>query len=138
MRISPILFSTLLLLPGLLLAQPEPAPAEKAKAEVKVGLGLEKRELTGASEKFDVAAGTKVYAWTRVSGTPKDAKVTIAFLKGDREVFKTEQGVPASPYRTFAYRTFRKGDDGSWTARVVGPDGTEIGSTNFQVTITGP
>ena len=44
------------------------AQALKASAEVKVGTGVEKMEIQGEAPSFKVTAGTKLYAWTKVSG----------------------------------------------------------------------
>jgi hypothetical protein len=46
-----------------------------------------------------------------------------------------ELKVPRSPYRTNAYRTFRKGDEGAWTVKVLAADGAELGSAAFSVEI---
>jgi hypothetical protein len=119
---------------------PTPAPSAAGKdqaaasADVKVGLGLEKYELTGAAETFKVAAGTKIYAWTKVTGATDG--ITIVFAKDGKTVFQQKLEVKASPYRTNAYRTFRAGDAGAWTAKVLGADGTELGSAAFTVEIT--
>ena len=121
----------LFFVPALLAAQ---AP-EAAKAEVKTGLGIEKYELTGAASDFKIAADTKIYAWARISGIT-DGSVTIVFLKDGQEKSKQDLKVPHSPYRTHAYRTFRKGDDGAWTVKVVGADGALVGSTDFKVAIS--
>ncbi len=120
----------LLSVPALLSAQATEAP----KAEVKTGLGIEKYELTGESSDFKVAPDTKIHAWIRVTGITEGA-VTVVFLKGDKEVSKQDLKVAHSPYRTHAYRTFRKGDDGAWTVKVVGADGAAIGSADFKVAI---
>jgi hypothetical protein len=90
--------------------------------------------VTGATESFKVAAGTKIYAWTRVTGV-KDA-ITIVFAKGDKTVFQLKLDVKSSPYRTNAYHAFRAGDAGAWTAKVLGPDGKELGSASFTVEIS--
>lgn len=131
-----------LTLPVALLAQ---APAAKPKAEsapqatsirphaeVKVGTAVEKMEVVGEAADFKVAAGTKLYAWTKV-WNPGDS-VTVVFSKGETSS-KQELKVPHSPYRTNAYRTFRQGDGGSWTAKVLAADGTELGSAAFTVEI---
>ena len=115
----------LLFVPALLAAQ---AP----KAEVKTGLGIEKYELTGASSDFKVAPDTKIYAWARITGVT-DGTVTVVFVKDGKAVSKQDLKVPHSPYRTHAYRTFRKGDDGAWTVKVVGADGAALGSGDFKV-----
>jgi hypothetical protein len=122
-----------LLLPVLLLATPAFA---QAKADVKVGTAIEKYEVQGASDTFTVTANTKLYAGTKVSGVEND-KVTVVFLKDGAEASKVELKVPRSPYRTHAYKTIRAGDSGSWTVKVLGPDGTEIGSTDFKVEVSG-
>lgn len=110
-----------------------PAAETKASAEVKVGTGVEKMELQGEATSFKVAAGTKVWAWTRVTGAA-DSTVTVVFANGDR-TSKQELKVPRSPYRTHAYRTFRAGDAGSWTVKVLGADGAELGKAEFTVEI---
>jgi hypothetical protein len=122
-----------LLLPVLLLATPAFA---QASADVKVGTAIEKYEVQGASDTFTVPAGTKLYAGTKVSGVEND-KVTVVFLKDGAEASKVELKVPRSPYRTHAYKTIRTGDSGNWTVKVLGPDGSEIGSTSFKVEVSG-
>ncbi|HET8901801.1 MAG TPA: DUF2914 domain-containing protein [Holophagaceae bacterium] len=118
----------LLSIPALLCAQDAP------KAEVKTGLGIEKYEVTGESSDFKVAPDTRIHAWVRVTGIT-DGSVTVVFLKGGQEKSKQDLKVPHSPYRTHAYRTFRKGDDGAWTVKVVGADGAALGSADFKVAI---
>ena len=125
----------LLALPAYAQKAAAPQEATAASAEVKIGLGVEKTELTGAAESFQVAVGTKIYAWTKVSGAA-DSKITIAFLKDDKEISKKELSVARSPYRTNAYRTFRAADAGSWTASVRSADGKELGKATFKVEIT--
>ncbi len=120
-------------LPALLCAQDAPK-AQAPGAEVKTGLAVEKYELTGESSDFKVATDTKIVAWVRVTGIT-DGGVTVVFLKDGQEKSKVDLKVPHSPYRTRAYRTFRKGDDGAWTVKVVGTDGMALGSTDFKVTI---
>lgn len=120
----------LLFVPALLAAQAPEAP----KAEVKTGLGIEKYELTGASTDFKIAPDTKIYAWARVMGVT-DGTVTVVFVKDGKVVSKQDLKVPHSPYRTHAYRTFRKGDDGAWTVKVVGADGVALGSEDFKVAL---
>jgi len=115
-------------------AQKAAAPAT-ATAEVKIGLGVEKTELTGGAETFKVAPDTKIYAWTKIAGAA-DSKITIVFLKADKEVSKQELAVPRSPYRTNAYRTFRAGDGGAWTASVRSADGQELGKATFTVEVS--
>lgn len=116
--------------PALLAAQSAP------KAEVKTGLGIEKYEVTGESSDFKVAPDTKIHAWVRVTGIT-DGSVTVVFLKDGQEKSKQDLKVAHSPYRTHAYRTFRKGDDGAWTVKVVGADGAALGSADFKVAIEG-
>jgi hypothetical protein len=122
-----------LLLPALLLTTTAFA---SGKADVKVGTAIEKYEVQGASDTFTVPANTKLYAGTKVSGIEND-KVTVVFLKDGAEASKVELKVPRSPYRTHAFKTIRAGDSGNWTVKVLGPDGSEIGSTNFKVEVSG-
>ncbi len=118
------------LLPAVLLS----TAAYAAEATVKVGTGVEKYEVTGASDSFTVAPNTRIYAATRLTGV-EPGTVNIVWSKDGKEVSKTELKVPRPTYRTHAYRTFRAGDSGAWTARVVGTDGAELGTTSFQVTV---
>jgi hypothetical protein len=112
-------------------AKSEAKAETKAAAEVKVGTGVEKMELQGEAAAFKVAANTKLYAWTKVTGAT-DSTITVVFSKGDK-TSKQELKVPRSPYRTNAYRTFRTGDDGSWTVKVLAADGAELGTATFTV-----
>ncbi|MCE1203522.1 MAG: DUF2914 domain-containing protein [Holophagaceae bacterium] len=107
------------------------APAGPATAEVKVGTGIEKMELKGEAKAFKVAAGAKIHAWTKVSGAA-DTTIAVVFTKGDKSS-RQELKVPRSPYRTHAYRTFRMGDEGAWTAKVLAADGAELGKAEFTV-----
>ncbi len=122
-----------LLLPALLLTTPAFA---EGKADLKVGTAIEKYEVQGTSDTFTVPADTKLYAGAKVSGVEND-KVTMVFLKDGVEASKVELKVPRSPYRTHAYKTIRAGDAGNWTVKVLGPDGTELGSTTFKVEVSG-
>jgi hypothetical protein len=115
-----------------LIAQAPKADA-KPSAEVKVGTGVEKMEIQGESAAFKVAAGTKIYAWAKVAGAA-ESTVTVVFSMGER-TSKMELKVPRSPYRTNAYRTFRAGDAGSWTVKVLSADGAELGKADFTVEI---
>lgn len=145
-----MLLPALLLLPVSLFAQnpppaaakeaPKPAaPAATAPApaaeglSVKLALAIENRDPKDPAASFKVADGTKIYAWTRVTGT--SGEVTIAFRKGDKDVWTQKLAVPSIPWRTNAYRTFRKGDAGDWTAVVRDAAGKELGSAPFKVEI---
>ncbi|HEX8700351.1 MAG TPA: DUF2914 domain-containing protein [Myxococcaceae bacterium] len=121
------------LVPALLLAT---AAFAQGKADVKVGTAVEKYEVTGASDSFKVAPNTRLYVGTKVSGV-ENAKVTVVFFKDGKEASKTELNVPRNPYRTHAYKTMRAGDSGAWSVKILGPDGAELGSSNFQVEVSG-
>jgi hypothetical protein len=121
---------TAFLLPALLQAQSTPI---RPHAELKAGTAIEKMEIAGEAAEFKVPAGTKIYVWSKVIGAA-DTTVTFVFNKGDNSS-KQELKVPRSPYRTNAYRTFRKGDDGEWTVKLMGDQGAELGSTTFKVDI---
>jgi hypothetical protein len=134
-RILPVLISVPLLLAAALVvrAQVAKTPAGKAAAELKLGTGVEKMEIQGEATSFKVPAGSKIYAWTKVTGAA-DSTISVVFSMGDR-TSKQDLKVPRSPYRTNAYRTFRKGDGGSWTVKVLGADGAELGSASFTVEV---
>jgi hypothetical protein len=125
------LFASIALIAQVPAPKAEAKAEVKAAAEVKVGTGVERMELQGEAASFKVAAGTKIYAWTKVTGAA-DSSISVVFSKGDR-TSKQELKVPRSPYRTNAYRTFRKGDEGSWTVKVLSADGAELGTASFTV-----
>jgi hypothetical protein len=118
------------LLPVALVAQSTPI---RPHAELKIGTGVEKMEVVGEAASFSVAAGSKIYVWAKVMGAA-DTTVTAVFSKGDK-TSKQELKVPRSPYRTNAYRTFRKGDEGEWTVKLIGAEAAELGSATFKVEI---
>jgi Protein of unknown function (DUF2914) len=119
----------------LMIPVPVSIAAPASGPEAKVGLGIEKLELTGASDSLEIAPDTKVYAWSRVTDIPAGSTVSIILKKGDKEVYKKDVPVPSVPYRIFAYRTFRSGDGGDWSLVIAGPDGKEIVSSAFKVSI---
>lgn len=103
-------------------------------AEVKVGTGVEKMALQGEAAAFKVAANTKLFVWTSVKGAA-DSAITVSFEKDGKQAFKQELKVARSPYRTWAYRTFRAGDAGQWTAKVLDAEGKALGEAAFTVEI---
>ncbi len=117
-----------MLLPALLSAQ---TTAIRPHAELKTGTAVEKMEIAGEATGFKVAAGTRIYVWAKVMGAA-NTTVTFVFNKGDK-TSKQELKVPRSPYRTHAYRTFRKGDEGEWTVRLLGDQDAELGAATFMV-----
>ncbi len=121
----------LLLAPSVLLG----ADAKPA-AEVKVGTGIENRDVTGETDTLQIAADTNVYLWARVSGLPADTTVKLVFARGEGVAWERERATAGSPYRLWVYRTFRAADSGEWTAKVLGPDGAELGSMKLQVEVT--
>jgi hypothetical protein len=120
------------LLPAMMMAQPAPT-AIPPHAELKTGTAVEKLEIVGETADFKVAAGTRIYVWAKVTGAA-DTTVTVVFSKGDT-TSRQELKVPRSPYRTHAYRTFRQGDEGEWTVKLMGDQGAVLGSTTFKVAI---
>ena len=126
------------LFPAMLMAQPAAAPAAaptpiRPHAELKTGTAVEKMEIVGETSEFKVAAGTRIYAWAKVMGAA-DTTVTFVFSKGD-QTSKQELKVPRSPYRTNAYKTFRAGDEGEWTVKLMGDQDAVLGSATFKVDI---
>lgn len=118
------------------LAASTPAEQQAAStAELKAGLGIENMDLTGAADSFKVAPDTKIYAWARVKGVAAGSSVSLAFKKGDKEIYRKEIAIPSVPYRINAYRTFRPGDAGEWKIVLAGADGKELASTDFKVEI---
>jgi hypothetical protein len=121
-----------LFLPAMLMAQPAPT-AIRPHAELKTGTAVEKMEIVGETADFKVASGTRIYVWAKVIGAA-DTTVTVVFTMGDK-TSKQELKVPRSPYRTQAYRTFRKGDEGEWTVKIMGAQDFELGVATFKVDI---
>ncbi len=119
---------------GLVMAQ-NAAPPAAASAEVKVGLSIEKMEIKGESSTLKVPTETKIYVWANVTGAA-NSKINIVYFKGDKEVWRFELPVGGSPWHTNAYRIFRAGDSGEWTAKVISADGKELGKATFTVEIT--
>jgi hypothetical protein len=110
--------------------------AETETAEIKVGTSIEKYEVGGASDNFTIPPETKLYAGLKVSGVV-DANVTVVFFKAGAEVNRIALKMPRTPYRSHAYTVVHAGGSGDWTVKALGPNGNEIGSAAFKVTVTG-
>jgi hypothetical protein len=121
---------TAIFLPAMLMAQSTPI---SPRAELKTGTAVEQLELVGETADFKVASGTRIFVWAKVMGAA-DTAVTFVFSKGDK-TSKQELKVPRSPYRTHAYRTFRKGDEGEWTVKLMGKQEAILGAATFKVEI---
>jgi hypothetical protein len=117
------------------IGHPQASTTAAPSMEVKAGLGIENLDLTGASDSFKIAPDTKIYAWTRVKGVAPGSAVSIAFKKGDKEVYRKEVTVPSVPFRLNTFRTFRAGDAGDWTIAVTGSDAKELAATTIKVEI---
>lgn len=120
------------LFPALLCAQPV-STAIRPHAELKTGTGVEKMEIVGEGSAFNVAPDTRIYVWAKVMGVT-DGTVTVVFKQGDK-TSKQALKIPRSPYRTHAYKTFRKGDAGEWTVTLVGDQDAILGSATFTVAL---
>ena len=119
-----------LLAPSLLLGV-EATPS----AEARVGTGIENKDVTGEAVQFKVPPDTKIYLWTKVTGLSAGGRLKLAFVRGEKTAYEREHAVSGSPYRLYVYKTFRAGDSGEWTAKVLGPDGQELVATKFTVEI---
>lgn len=64
-------------------------------------------------------------------------KVTAVFFKAGVEASRIVLKIPRTPYRTHAYTVVHAGSSGDWTVKALGPNGSEIGSAAFKVTVTG-
>jgi hypothetical protein len=135
MRILSALIVVLLAVLIVLAAEPAGAPASPG-TEIQVCQSVENRTPVGAADNFKIAKGTKIYVWTRVRGVAPGAEVTIVFLKDGKAAYSQTFRPASLPWRTFAYKTFRAGDAGEWTAEVRGPDGKPLATATFTAEFT--
>jgi hypothetical protein len=125
----------LVLVPSALLAQAPAAPEKKgepapAAAALTVGLAAENNDIKDPQTSFTLEGDTKIYAGGKVIGAAGD--YTLSFKKGDSIAYEKKISVPSTPYRVWTWKTFRKGDEGDWTAVLTGPDGVSS-SADFKV-----
>jgi outer membrane biosynthesis protein TonB len=115
--------------------KPAPPPKEEpatpstsgAAADVKAGTGIAKREPVGESDAF--TAGTKVWAWSSITGA-KDQTVKHVWKKDGKVLWEKEITVTSGRYRTWTRRTVKAG---SYTVEVQSADGEVLGSVTFTV-----
>jgi outer membrane biosynthesis protein TonB len=112
-------------------APPKETPATPstsgAAADVKAGTGISKREPVGEAESF--TAGTKVWAWSSITGA-KDQTVKHVWKKDGKVLWEKEITVTSGRYRTWTRRTVKAG---SYTVEVQSADGEVLGSVSFTV-----
>lgn len=106
----------------------------KGPTLIKVGTGVEKADLVGEGSSFTPTIGSRIYAWAQVVDQG-GSRVSLAFYRGEREMSRQDLAIPRSPHRTWSYRTFRKGDEGSWSVRLLGQGGQELARTSFTVSL---
>jgi outer membrane biosynthesis protein TonB len=116
--------------------KPAPPPKDEAPAtpstsgaaaDVKAGTGIAKREPVGESDAF--TAGTKVWAWSSITGA-KDQTVKHVWKKDGKVLWEKEITVTSGRYRTWTRRTVKAG---SYTVEVQSADGEVLGSVSFTV-----
>jgi len=96
---------------------------------VVVCTAVENREPVGASETFPAAAGELV-CFSEVTGASGTAEVTHVWSKDGAELFRQTLPVRADRWRTWSRKRV---SPGSWTVKVLGPAGEELGSASFTV-----
>lgn len=110
-------------------APPKEAPAaDGAAAEVKAAKGVADRQPVEEGTSFP--AGTKVWAWSSITGA-KDTTVKHVWKRDGAVLWEKEMTVTSGRYRTWTRRTVSK--PGSYTVEVQTADGAVIGSVEFTV-----
>jgi len=135
-RFFPIALVAALTATASLVCGEETKTAAPGASDIRTGSGIESRELTGASDSFQIAPDTRIYAVAHIRESGAVGIVKIVFKKAGKDVFSKELQAPSVPYRTNAFRTFRRGDDGDWSVALAGPDGKELASQSFKVEIS--
>jgi hypothetical protein len=107
--------------------EPATPSTSGAAADVKAGTGIAKREPVGESDAF--TAGTKVWAWSSITGA-KDQTVKHVWKKDGKVLWEKEISVTSGRYRTWTRRTVKAG---SYTVEVQSADGEVLGSVTFTV-----
>lgn len=97
-----------------------------------VGTGVERRVLTGASDRFPLTTA-RVYAHVTLESAI-ETTVDIVWYRGESEVQRLTLDVGPSPrWRTWSYRTLRPRDAGRWTVEVRDADGSLLDMLAFDV-----
>lgn len=111
----------------------EPTQAGTAMApaaELSVGTGIENRELVGAAETFQLAAG-KLYCLSKISNAA-GSEVEHVWYKGDTEMARVKLSVGGSPWRTYSSKNLGEDGAGDWRCEVV-HNGNVIQAARFTV-----
>lgn len=97
-----------------------------------VGTGVERRVLTGASDRFPLDT-QRVYAHLTLESA-FETTVDVVWFRGETEVQRLTLAVGESPrWRTWSYRTLRPRDAGRWTVEVRDADGMLLDLLAFDV-----
>lgn len=110
-------------------------PEDEGLVEVvdfAIGTAVERRVLTGASDRFPLDT-QRVYAHLTLE-SPIETTVDVVWFRGETEVQRLTLDVGESPrWRTWSYRTLRPRDAGRWTVEVRDADGTLLDMLAFDV-----
>jgi hypothetical protein len=108
---------------------PVVAAPDGAAAEIKAGTGVnkKKREVVGEAETF--TAGSKVWAWSSVTGA-KGETVKHVWKRDDKVLWEKTFVAKSSRYRTW---TTHRVKAGSYTVEVQTEDGAVLGTMSFTV-----
>jgi len=111
--------------------EPAQSAGSKISVEIKIGTGIEKFDPTGIAATFP-ASVPQLVGWTRVTGALAPVVITHVWILNGEEKAAIELPVKSSTYRTWSRKSIN-GQTGKWRLDVKGPDGTVIGSQEFEV-----
>lgn len=117
---------------------PEVAEALPEVTLIETGTGIANRQLVGEGARFE-ATGGRVYARVVIDNPGDETTVAMVWRRDGRVVQSLPVTVGHSPrWRTWSYKTMRRGDVGRWTVEVHDVEGTVIASAAFDVVAPPP
>ena len=106
--------------------------------QIDTGTAIEDRELVGEGDRFE-ANGGRVYTRLVVDNPGPETALAMVWRRDGHIVQSLPVTVGQSPrWRTWSYKTLRKGDVGAWTVEVLDEEGTAIARTAFEVVAPTP
>lgn len=113
-------------------AMPSGNEMEMRVTQAVTATGVQDREPVGIAETFSAEVG-EVFFYTVFEGDFPESEVTHVWRRDGEEMARVPLTVRGPRWRTWSSKRILADWTGSWTAQVVGPEGTVIESVEFTV-----
>ena len=106
--------------------------AEISVKDLQICASIEDRTPAGANTRFSVEL-EKLYCFTKVTSNQDEGSIFHVWTYNDKVMAKVELSTKAKVWRTWSSKKILPSWTGKWRVDVESPDGTLLGSKEFEI-----